>query len=161
MVSKCKFCKKVISIEQVYCSGKCKKARTAITELTESRRNESRLKAVNHALRSRISNRPPRGRRKKEREIRTKLARKTEEFYRSKEWLILRYQVLRDRGKKCEACGSESPPFHVDHIKPRSKYPDLSLTYGNLQVLCKSCNLGKGAWDETDWRKNDFSNSHC
>ncbi len=44
-------------------------------------------------------------------------------------------------------------PLHVDHIKPRSKYPDLALDINNLQILCESCNLGKGAWDETDFRE--------
>src|SRR5262249_39926358 len=39
-----------------------------------------------------------------------------------------------------------------DHIKPRSKFPELELELGNLQVLCADCNLGKRAWDQTDWR---------
>lgn len=42
--------------------------------------------------------------------------------------------------------------MHVDHIKPRSKYPALELVLSNLQVLCEDCNLGKLAHDETDWR---------
>jgi len=42
--------------------------------------------------------------------------------------------------------------LHVDHIKPRSKYPDLALELKNLQVLCEDCNIGKGTWDESDWR---------
>lgn len=37
-------------------------------------------------------------------------------------------------------------------MKPRSKYPELALDPDNLQVLCKACNLGKLAWDETDFR---------
>jgi 5-methylcytosine-specific restriction endonuclease McrA len=75
-------------------------------------------------------------------------------FYSSREWLQLRYRVLVSRGRRCEACGIEgcNVRFHVDHIKPRSKFPDLALNEGNLQVLCEACNIGKGIWDQTNWR---------
>jgi 5-methylcytosine-specific restriction endonuclease McrA len=49
-------------------------------------------------------------------------------------------------------CRQTNGVMHVDHIKPRSKYPHLALRESNLQVLCEACNLGKGNWDETDWR---------
>ena len=42
----------------------------------------------------------------------------------------------------------------MDHIKPVSKFPKLRLAESNLQVLCEDCNMGKSAWDETDWRKS-------
>ncbi len=73
-------------------------------------------------------------------------------FYDSREWRELRYAVLKSRGRKCEACGTVDKQIHVDHVKPRSRYPELSLVESNLQILCVDCNLGKGAWDETDWR---------
>lgn len=75
-------------------------------------------------------------------------------FYSSPEWLKLRYMVFLRDGKKCRLCGFQglNQRLHVDHIKPRSKYPDIEMEISNLQVLCESCNLGKGAWDETDWR---------
>jgi 5-methylcytosine-specific restriction endonuclease McrA len=76
-------------------------------------------------------------------------------FYASDEWRRLRYQaILRSKGC-CEACGmsrKDGIVLHVDHVKPISIYPHLKLILANLQVLCKDCNLGKGAWDETDWR---------
>jgi hypothetical protein len=43
--------------------------------------------------------------------------------------------------------------LHVDHIKSRSKHPDLALEITNLQVLCADCNIGKSNTDETDWRE--------
>jgi 5-methylcytosine-specific restriction endonuclease McrA len=43
--------------------------------------------------------------------------------------------------------------MHVDHIKPRSRFPHLELSLDNLQVLCAACNVGKGNRDEIDWRK--------
>lgn len=76
-------------------------------------------------------------------------------FYQSDAWRGLRYRVLVQRGRRCQLCGATGleRQYHVDHIKPRSKYPHLALSMENLQVLCQDCNLGKGAWDETDWRK--------
>lgn len=73
-------------------------------------------------------------------------------FYESNLWQRLRYRILKAQGRKCAHCKSIEGPFHVDHIKPRSKYPELSLDPTNLQVLCKACNLGKSNLDEIDWR---------
>lgn len=42
--------------------------------------------------------------------------------------------------------------MHVDHIKPRSLFPDLALRLENLQVLCSQCNEAKSNIDTTDWR---------
>ena len=70
---------------------------------------------------------------------------KTPDFYQSREWLELRYQVLIYHGRRCMCCGAtnKEAKLHVDHIKPRSLYPKLELTFSNLQVLCEACNLGK------------------
>lgn len=76
-------------------------------------------------------------------------------FYDSPEWLAVRYEALKASNGRCACCGNgptKASPLHVDHIKPRSKHPALSLTLSNLQVLCKSCNLGKSNKDDTDWR---------
>lgn len=76
-------------------------------------------------------------------------------FYVSDAWRALRYRALRQAGGCCQCCGcrgSRISPLHVDHIKPRSRFPELELELSNLQVLCEDCNLGKGAWDQTDWR---------
>jgi len=77
------------------------------------------------------------------------------EFYDSEAWRQVRYRVLQLHGAFCQCCGSRGSnrnPVQVDHIKPRSKHPSLELDINNLQVLCRDCNLGKSAWDETDWR---------
>ena len=83
-------------------------------------------------------------------------------FYRSARWRRLRYDVLKERGRRCEACG-RTPAFgldgiviNVDHIKPRRKYPRLAYEKSNLQVLCNECNHGKGNRDETDWRATSW-----
>ncbi len=74
------------------------------------------------------------------------------EFYLSRPWQELRYKVIKKYGRKCMLCNDTKSVMHVDHIKPRSKYPHLSLDINNLQVLCEPCNLGKSNLDETDWR---------
>jgi hypothetical protein len=80
-------------------------------------------------------------------------AQRSADFFESKEWRELRYRVLTTQGAECMACHRKNCELHVDHIKPRSKFPELALEITNLQVLCADCNLGKGAWDQTDWRR--------
>lgn len=79
------------------------------------------------------------------------------EFLSSYEWRVLRMQVLKERGARCECCGATpqdgTTVINVDHIKPRRTHPELALVKANLQVLCHACNHGKGNWDQTDWRK--------
>lgn len=74
-------------------------------------------------------------------------------FYQSREWRKLRFATLHKYGYKCMACGvGREKVLHVDHIKPRSKYPELELDGENLQVLCVDCNLGKSNKFEDDLR---------
>lgn len=82
-----------------------------------------------------------------------------DKFYSSYEWRALRVRVLEKYECKCMMCG-RNPQYHnvilnVDHIKPRKKYPELSLVFENLQILCGACNHGKGNKFETDYRPNE------
>lgn len=78
------------------------------------------------------------------------------DFFNSSDWLRLRVNVLEKYGSSCMMCGrnyrDDRVKIHVDHIKPRSKYPELALSLDNLQVLCQDCNIGKGNRYETDYR---------
>lgn len=68
------------------------------------------------------------------------------DFYRTKAWRDVRYKVLSESDKRCQLCGTspeQGSTMHVDHIKPRSLYPDLALEENNLQILCEDCNIGK------------------
>lgn len=68
------------------------------------------------------------------------------DFYKTDKWRSLRVKALVKYGRKCCLCGrpaSDGVVLHVDHIKPRSKYPALELDINNLQILCEDCNLGK------------------
>lgn len=76
-------------------------------------------------------------------------------FYSSREWRALRVKALLKNGRKCCLCGASPKTgivLHVDHIKPRSLYPELELDLENLQILCEDCNLGKSNKYEDDWR---------
>lgn len=81
-------------------------------------------------------------------------------FYNSPEWRGLRYLVLEKYGNECMCCGSgpkNGKVIHVDHIRPRSLYPEFALDFNNLQILCEDCNIGKSNKFEKDWRvPNEF-----
>lgn len=70
------------------------------------------------------------------------------------EWRQLRYEILKERGARCELCGATAADsrIEVDHIKPISKHWDLRLQKSNLQVLCRDCNQGKSNRHVDDWR---------
>lgn len=78
------------------------------------------------------------------------------DFYASDAWRVARFSALRENDGCCELCGRSKRKhgvvLHVDHIRPRSKFPALALDKSNLQILCEDCNMGKGNSDDTDWR---------
>lgn len=79
---------------------------------------------------------------------------KQPKFYRSPEWKQLRYMILVQRGGRCECCGAsakDGAKLNVDHVEPISKAWERRLDPTNLQVLCGSCNQGKGGRSD-DWR---------
>lgn len=74
------------------------------------------------------------------------------EFYQTQEWRTVRYQAIRSSDCRCVFCGAAKGDktidgrkviIHVDHIKPRSRFPLLELSLENLQITCEDCNLGK------------------
>jgi len=77
-------------------------------------------------------------------------------FYESEEWDLLRVKTLNKYGCMCMKCSSTLIEMHVDHIKPRSKYPHLELDENNLQVLCRDCNIKKSNKNEIDYRPIQF-----
>lgn len=78
-------------------------------------------------------------------------------FYASWEWKKVRYEALIMHGRQCMVCGFTPYPgckehLVVDHIKPRSRFPELELSLSNLQVVCNSCNMGKSNVYQHDFR---------
>ena|SRR5690349_14393664 len=59
--------------------------------------------------------------------------------HRLPEWV--RYTVFVKRGQRCYACGTERPPFEIDHLVPLSAGGTDHLH--NLGVLCRGCNRRK------------------
>lgn len=88
-------------------------------------------------------------------EVETLAASPTQNFYRTREWAELRYKALKELGTVCMLCGASpktGAQIHVDHILPRSIFPEKALKMDNLQILCRECNMGKSNKDCTDWR---------
>lgn len=57
-----------------------------------------------------------------------------------------RERVFKRDGRVCQICGTDEGEMHIDHVIPRKAGGDHSLD--NLRVLCKSCNLRKGALND-------------
>lgn len=62
-----------------------------------------------------------------------------------------RYRAQRERvfnrdGRCCAICGTDEGEMHIDHIIPRKVGGTHDLD--NLRVLCKPCNLRKGALND-------------
>jgi hypothetical protein len=76
------------------------------------------------------------------------------DFYASKEWASVRYAALLKADGRCACCGAsrnDGAVMHVDHVKPRSKFPELALSLDNMQVLCNLCNTAKSNVDMSRW----------
>lgn len=76
------------------------------------------------------------------------------DFYSSNAWKRLRFKAFELHGNICQCCGARPPGvvLEVDHIKPRSIYPELALELDNLQILCRACNSGKSNRYDSDFR---------
>lgn len=74
-------------------------------------------------------------------------------FYTSAEWRLIRELVIKEQRRICQECGrpiKNDYDLTIDHIKPRSKFPELALDKSNLQILCRRCYSAKGAtYDES------------
>ena len=59
-------------------------------------------------------------------------------LYDSKE--ELKHKIRKRSKVICPYCGIQETPYHVDHILPRSKYPEFSMFNHNLIGVCSVCN---------------------
>lgn len=76
-------------------------------------------------------------------------------FYKSPEWRALRILVIRILGPECACCHKiikKSGDLHVDHVKPKYKFPELQLSITNMQILCEYCNVVVKFKKSTDYR---------
>jgi len=72
------------------------------------------------------------------------------------EWKALRVVIIEKYNNTCCCCSAtgKEAQIQVDHIKPKSKYPELAFNPDNLQLLCRRCNFAKNTLHETDYRKH-------
>ena len=69
-----------------------------------------------------------------------------ESFYKSKTWQATREAYSKSKGYLCEDClehGQITAGEIVHHVRPITKAtinnPDITLSWGNLRLLCRSC----------------------
>ncbi|OZE25673.1 hypothetical protein CH262_12515 [Rhodococcus sp. 05-2255-1e] len=83
----------------------------------------------------------------------------------SGKWTKFAQQVLKEDGYVCAVEGCDTRASHVDHILPRSKFPELMYDRSNLQSLCQFHNTSKGAkmpgdqrntWFNPDWFPSEY-----
>lgn len=60
-------------------------------------------------------------------------------FYMSPEWKELRTKVFIRDDYTCRGCNKRGGQLEANHIKPRSKFPELKLEISNIETLCKPC----------------------
>ena len=83
----------------------------------------------------------------KHNEIADRIRGSQQDFLFTPEWKEMRRIVLSKFGRQCMKCKSTPRRLrdvHVDHIRPRARFPELKLDMNNLQVLCCRCNKAKG-----------------
>ncbi|MFY9291571.1 MAG: HNH endonuclease [Methylorubrum rhodinum] len=73
----------------------------------------------------------------------------TASFYGSTEWQTLRKAIMRERGKRCEDCGSTSGRMYCDHVK-ELRDGGAPLDRLNIRVRCASCHSRKTAQVRAD-----------
>lgn len=78
------------------------------------------------------------------------------DFYKHWSWRRVRNLFVAEQESKgslsCVACGKyPGHKPHVDHIRPKSLYPELRYLKSNLQILCAKCNVHKSNYDGDDW----------
>lgn len=59
-------------------------------------------------------------------------------------WASLRRMALNRDNHTCKSCNLYAPDIvQVDHVKPKSKFPELKLVLSNLTTLCPNCHSRK------------------
>jgi 5-methylcytosine-specific restriction endonuclease McrA len=67
-----------------------------------------------------------------------------EAFYLSAEWRAFSREIVRQRGRRCESCGTKGGRLIADHIEER-RDGGADFDPLNIQVLCPVCDNRKRA----------------
>ena len=82
-------------------------------------------------------------------------------------WKDLQVQMCQDQGGVCCYCGlklqfPDTQHYSVEHVKPRSKFPELVGEYKNLLLSCHSSELERAQLKELIHSKKERKNTlHC
>ncbi|MGM0860681.1 MAG: HNH endonuclease [Bacillota bacterium] len=63
----------------------------------------------------------------------------------------IKAKLLEETRGKCAYCESKinhAAYLHIEHILPKTKFPELTYKWGNLTISCPKCNLNKGDYYE-------------
>lgn len=161
----CRNCKtKFTSIGSSFCSGQCHRERIEKFNRFYSHSSSKKKKLKKEPSEDRrvtsYKNEIYRLKRELAAAKKRTLGFRADSFFDSRAWREVRIIALVKYGRKCAACGATSGEMHVDHVKPRSKFPNLALEISNLQVLCRACNLGKSNKIEHDFRGRGGGNEN-
>jgi 5-methylcytosine-specific restriction endonuclease McrA len=73
-----------------------------------------------------------------------KKPKKKKRLYTHEEWQLARAETFASHGRICYLC-KIAEATQVDHVRPKSKFPELALVRSNLRPVCWPCNKRKGA----------------
>ena len=82
-------------------------------------------------------------------------------------WKDLQAQMCQDQGGVCCYCGlklqfPDTQHYSVEHVQPRSKFPELVGEYKNLLLSCHSSELERAQLKKTIHSKKERKNTlHC
>lgn len=96
---------------------------------------------------------------KTDNEVASMIKKSGDGFLYTSEWKRLKEKAHEVYGYTCMRCKKtpkNKKDSNVDHIKPRKHFPELSLDFDNLQVLCGDCNKKKGNKHYTDYRNQGY-----
>lgn len=71
-------------------------------------------------------------------------------------WLYKKKQALKRDNRTCKECWfREDDIMVVDHIKPKSAFPELKFHLDNLSTLCPNCHARKTIREKRLWYDRD------
>lgn len=77
------------------------------------------------------------------------------DIYKSHRWLVLMGKLKRERGAKCQQCGTAEGPIHGDHIR-ELRDGGQPFEPANIQLLCISCHTLKTHGERKRRERDDW-----